>query len=152
MCGTDYNRNIPKIGPEKAYRLLQKYESLENIEICCKHLDISILNYKRVRELFCFAVPSYHAELWQRLPSCGFPDMTQLSQFCFEWNCKFDINRLYRAFFISSRIEYPPEWLTESKEREESASKYIVVGPPPPPSDMTEEESDILHPPHVLST
>lgn len=52
MCGTDYNKNIPKIGNEKAYKLLHKYASLDDIQSDRTDLDLSILNYKRVREIF----------------------------------------------------------------------------------------------------
>jgi 5'-3' exonuclease len=49
MCGTDYNKNIPMIGPHKAYDLIKKHGSLEEVS---KTLSTEILNYKRVRELF----------------------------------------------------------------------------------------------------
>ena len=48
LCGTDYNKNIYKVGPKKAYDLLKKHESIDNFTI-----DTSILNHIRVRELFC---------------------------------------------------------------------------------------------------
>ena len=48
LCGTDYNKNIYKVGPKKAFDLLKKYESIDNFTI-----DTSILNHIRVRELFC---------------------------------------------------------------------------------------------------
>ena len=51
MCGTDYNLNIPKIGPESAYKLLTEHKSLENIEKNTKY-NTDILNYRRGRELF----------------------------------------------------------------------------------------------------
>jgi 5'-3' exonuclease len=112
LCGPDYNKNMPKIGPEKSYRLLQKYESLENIERCCQHLDVSVLTYPRVRELF-------HLELEEKdwkIPFCGFPSMIQLSQFCFEHDCKVDMKVVYQAFFNSPYLLFPKEWSTETKQ------------------------------------
>ena len=44
MCGTDYNRNIPKVGSINAYKLIIQYESIENIGNETKH-DISILKH-----------------------------------------------------------------------------------------------------------
>uniref|UniRef100_A0A6C0D256 XPG N-terminal domain-containing protein n=1 Tax=viral metagenome TaxID=1070528 RepID=A0A6C0D256_9ZZZZ len=110
MCGTDYNKNIPQIGPEKSYRLLQKYESLENIQRCCQHLDVSILTFPRVRELFHLELDEKH---W-KIPFCGFPDMVQLSEFCFNHNCKVDMKVVEIAFFQSPRLVLPPHWETLS--------------------------------------
>lgn len=47
MCGTDFNKNIPNIGPKNALKLIKKYRRIEDIP-----LDTSILNAKRVRELY----------------------------------------------------------------------------------------------------
>lgn len=49
MCGTDYNTNIPKIGPVRSLQLIRQYESLEEIS---KTNDTEILNFKIVRTLF----------------------------------------------------------------------------------------------------
>lgn len=52
MCGTDYNHNIPRIANENAYRIVDKYKSLEEAERERTDLDFSHLNYKRVRAIF----------------------------------------------------------------------------------------------------
>jgi len=49
MCGTDYNHNIPKVGPKNALKHLYACCSLEEIE---KKMDTSILCYPVSRELF----------------------------------------------------------------------------------------------------
>lgn len=49
MSGTDYNDNIPQIGNEKAYKMIQKYGSLDVIS---DHYDVSVLNHSRIREIF----------------------------------------------------------------------------------------------------
>lgn len=51
MCGTDYNKNIPKVGCETAYKLIKQFGSIEEIRKQ-KELDISILKHERNRELF----------------------------------------------------------------------------------------------------
>lgn len=52
MCGTDYNDNIPGIGPTRAHKLLLKYGSLEEVERAELGNKCQVLNYNRVRELF----------------------------------------------------------------------------------------------------
>jgi len=47
LCGTDFNKNIPLIGPKKALQLIKTYQRLEDLPV-----DTSILNFKRVRELY----------------------------------------------------------------------------------------------------
>ena len=51
MCGTDYNKNIPKIGCETAYKYISMYGSIEEIAKQ-KQLDVTILKHERNRELF----------------------------------------------------------------------------------------------------
>jgi flap endonuclease-1 len=50
MCGTDYNKNIPKIGPKTAYKLIRDHKNIKRIGKAGK--DISILNHKKVKKLF----------------------------------------------------------------------------------------------------
>ena len=81
MCGTDYNDNIPKLGPKTCYNLLQKNHNIEAIEKLEKY-DITILNYNRVRTLFCF--DDYKME-----PICkdhSKPTRIQIQQFLFQNN------------------------------------------------------------------
>ena len=47
-CGCDYNRNIKGIGPEKSFKLIKKYKSIEQIN----GVDTEILNVVRCREIF----------------------------------------------------------------------------------------------------
>jgi flap endonuclease-1 len=51
MCGTDYNKNIPKVGCETAYKFISQFGSIEEIGKQ-KNLDISILKHEKSRELF----------------------------------------------------------------------------------------------------
>ena len=76
MCGTDYNKNIFKIGPKKAYALLKEYHSIEGI---AEHtdLDVSVLNHVRGRELF----RDYEQYTLNKVPYCGSPNMKKLLRF-----------------------------------------------------------------------
>ncbi len=49
MCGTDFNPNIPRIGPVKAFELIRKHKS---IDVLKDSLDVTVLNHERVRDLF----------------------------------------------------------------------------------------------------
>lgn len=49
LCGTDFNENIPFIGPKKALNLIKTFQRLEDLPV---DMDISILNFNRVRELY----------------------------------------------------------------------------------------------------
>jgi 5'-3' exonuclease len=51
MCGTDYNKNIFRIGCEKSFRLMKKHGSLEGIA-GEGGIDIGILQHEEVRALF----------------------------------------------------------------------------------------------------
>ena len=72
MLGTDYNDNIPKLGPKTCYQLLMKHGSIENVEKLQK-FNTAILNYERVRNLFQFIdyqfdpilQPNIGADKWQ---------------------------------------------------------------------------------------
>ena len=52
LCGTDYNSNIPRVASEKAYHYMKEYPSIEELASSIPRHDYSILNYKRVREIF----------------------------------------------------------------------------------------------------
>ena len=79
MCGTDYNSNLPKIGPVGAYKLIKQYGTLDNFP---KELDITSLIHARVRELFS----TYPSEL-PETTFCSTPQWENLSTFLFEHNC-----------------------------------------------------------------
>lgn len=49
MCGTDFNKTIPRIGIMSAYELILRYQSIENLP---SEINTTPLNYVRVRELF----------------------------------------------------------------------------------------------------
>lgn len=51
MCGTDFNKNIPKIGIVSAYELMLRYGSIDKLP---QDTGIEVLNHVRVRELFAY--------------------------------------------------------------------------------------------------
>lgn len=80
MCGTDYNKNIHRIGNEKAYNLIKDYKSLDEIT----HLDLTILNYRRVRDIF--KVPEMTLDYVGLKIENGKPDINILREFMNTYN------------------------------------------------------------------
>ncbi|MAI14504.1 MAG: hypothetical protein CMM15_10830 [Rhodospirillaceae bacterium] len=78
-CGTDYNRNMTKVGPQRAYQLIQKHKSID----CIPNVDTTCLNHVRVREIFN---PQYdiHTVEWNDSPV----EWNMLQRFCFENNLR----------------------------------------------------------------
>jgi 5'-3' exonuclease len=100
MCGTDYNKNIPKIGPVTSYKLLLEYDTLENIQKSGK--DTDILNYVIVRKLFReFA----EEDMVDNISYCGIPDYDRLINFASLHNLKVNIDKLRKAFEIVIVLE-----------------------------------------------
>ena len=93
MCGTDYNKNIPRIGPQKSYDLIKKLGSIDDIDEKTVY-DVRILNHNRVRELFTFP-ENYFTK---KVKFCCRPDMNKLQEFIFVNNCKVYYNYIERCF------------------------------------------------------
>lgn len=91
MCGTDYNTNVPNIGPNKAYAMIKQYKTIENIAEQ-KKLNIECLNHVRCREIF----RNYETTNVE-IPYCDFPDFNQLQEFLFRHNVKVDISMLSKS-------------------------------------------------------
>jgi flap endonuclease-1 len=51
LLGTDYNKNIPGIGPNKADKMIREYKSIENIIKSNKYDCENIKNFKEIRSL-----------------------------------------------------------------------------------------------------
>lgn len=94
MCGTDYNKNIPKIGPMKSYALINEHKSIEEIENKTE-LDTSILKYVRSRELFSFC-PKYFQK---KIKYCSLPDINNINEFLLSHNCKIDMSYIEKSLF-----------------------------------------------------
>lgn len=93
MCGTDYNKNIFKIGPDKAYKLIKQYSSIENINKNA-HIDISILNHNRVREIF----KNYQILDIKQIPYCGCPNFDELKILINKHNLNLNLEKLKKSF------------------------------------------------------
>lgn len=76
LCGTDYNKNIPKIGPETAFKLLKHFGTIE--EIGRSGIDITILNHVRTREIF-----KKYTQCHKQIKYCVPPDMQRLEEFLY---------------------------------------------------------------------
>lgn len=96
MCGTDYNKNVPRVGVETSYKLISKWDNIENVPI-----DTTILNHCRGRKLF--EVQSNH-KLHEQVKWCILPKYSQtdfideLTIFMFTYNFKnVDTNYVFKA-------------------------------------------------------
>ncbi len=103
MCGTDYNKNIPGIGPATAYQLLLEYGSIEGIGENTG-LDISILHHSRGRELF--STPEI---LEKSVPYCKKPNISELQKFILLNNCRLNIQRIIESFVPRQIMFYSDE-------------------------------------------
>ena len=100
MCGTDYNKNIFRVGPEKAYKLIQEHDSIEGVERGTPH-DTSILNHERGRSLF----RDYDKHPLTSIPFCGAPDFLKLQEFVFRNNLRCSVEGLKQAF-LHNTVEF----------------------------------------------
>lgn len=92
MCGTDYNKNIPKVASETAFKYIKKYSNIETLSENTS-LDISILNHTRVREIF-----KDYETIDITIPFCGQPDFDELHNFLIENNILINIEFLKTSF------------------------------------------------------
>jgi flap endonuclease-1 len=103
MCGCDYNKNIFRVGPEKAYKYIQKYSTIEGISANTK-LDISILNHVRGRELF-----RDYEQVKNKIKYCGTPDFQKLEEFLFKYNIRCGVEGLKKSFINQNTIVFIDE-------------------------------------------
>lgn len=75
MCGTDFNKNIPKVGSRTALKAIMKYGSIDNFGTV---KDISILNHQKVKEIFKVVHPQQICE--EELNYKPVKDLGSLSQ------------------------------------------------------------------------
>jgi 5'-3' exonuclease len=98
MCGTDYNKNIFRIGPEKAYKYIQTHTDIDGISENTK-IDISVLNHERGRQLF-----REYEQKDIKVLFCGSPDFEKLTEFVFKNNLNINIEGLKKCFIHSTTI------------------------------------------------
>lgn len=121
MCGTDYNKNIFRVGPESSYKLVQIHGSIEEIEKNSKH-DIGILNHKRTRELF-----NDYEKTSISIPYCGEPDFNKLQHFIFKKNVQTNMEALKQAFVHQSLVFESSEEEVDMEKEVEKREKNIEV-------------------------
>lgn len=92
MCGTDYNKNIFKVGPMKAQKLIETHRSIDTIAEKT-NLDVTILNHKRTRQLF-----REYEKSKVNVPYCGCPDFNTLQQFVVKKNLRIGVDSLRKSF------------------------------------------------------
>ena len=97
---SDYNNNIPKIGPENAFKYISKYITIEEIEKNLK-IDVKILNYIRVRELFTI-FDKYEII---NISYCMIPNFDDLIKFTIKNSLKIDIEKVIKDFTVELIFE-----------------------------------------------
>ena len=113
MCGTDYNKNIYGIGPEKAFKYIKQYSDIDSIGKSNPVINISILNHIRTRQLF-----RGYEQLDVIIPYCGMPVFQLLKEFVFKHNINCNIEALKKSFIYNITIFCDDEEIEEIEEIE----------------------------------
>ena len=98
MCGTDYNKNIFRVGPAKAFSYISEYKTIEAVAEKTG-LDISVLNHIRVRELF-----KEYKKSEIKVPYCGKPDINEFELFVTKKNLNVSVKAVKKAFSENENI------------------------------------------------
>lgn len=123
MCGTDYNKNIFKVGPKTAFKLMTTHGSIEKIHQNTKH-DTAILKAERGRELF-----RDYEKANVTVPYCGSPNFKDLGVFLAKHNVRISVESLKKAFVHNTIIfeeeeSDEEEILIESSDEAECVNKF----------------------------
>ena len=97
MCGTDYNKNIFRIGPNRALDLIKRYGSIDEIG---KTMDVSVLNHKRVKEIF-----TSYKEHTEQLAFASVPSYAKLNEWMINNNVRMSVVEIRR------QLENNPEFI-----------------------------------------
>ena len=93
MIGCDYNTNIFKVGPEKSYKLLKEYSSIDGIKTNTD-LDTTPLRFERCRQLFL----DYDRSTIETIAYCGIPEFNDLQTFLKDQNVLLNVKELESSF------------------------------------------------------
>ncbi len=115
MCGTDYNKNIFRVGPHKAFQFISDYKSIDALPKKTK-LDITILNHERVRELF-----RAYEKSGVKVPYCGSPDFSSLEQFVFKKNVRTNIDSLRKSFIHNTIV------IEDKEENKDDEEEEVII-------------------------
>jgi flap endonuclease-1 len=110
MFGTDFNPNIPNIGPVKAMSLIKKYKNIDNIGSV---MDISMLNHERVVDIF-----RNYEKSKENIEYCGSVDFQGLAEYIFKHNLNIEVEYLKR-YFIQEVVFEEEEGNGEECEQED---------------------------------
>lgn len=102
MCGTDYNKNIFKIGVEKSFKLLKENKRIENLT----WLDTSVLNYDKVRQLFT-AVEVETKTRWALIPGPDFSDNLNIFVFKHGIQHHINVNNVFTTLSETTDLDLP---------------------------------------------
>jgi flap endonuclease-1 len=92
MCGTDYNKNMPGIAAEKAFKLIKQHRTIEQVAHATK-MDVSVLKHVRVREIF-----KQHKPFETEIPFCKPADFPTFERFVAENNIHISVAKLKKDF------------------------------------------------------
>jgi 5'-3' exonuclease len=120
MCGTDYNKNIKKVGPKTSYNYIREYKTIEGVNDNTKH-DITILRHNRVRELF----RDYQRQE-VKVRYCGQPCFNSLHRFLIINNIHADMDRLEQAFLHNTNIVFVEEDVEEERNTDENDDSFPI--------------------------
>lgn len=99
MCGTDYNLNIPRVGPNKSYNLIRTYSSIDHLPY---NFDCSILNHIKTRELF----NPHLQQIVEDVPFCGKPNLSEFLEFTKKKRIFVDTKQLRNDFYRSKELQF----------------------------------------------
>jgi 5'-3' exonuclease len=91
MCGTDFNNNIPRVGPVRALNFIRKYKTIEELKINEPKLDISILSHEKTRDIF-----KCKDEKIPDIPNIVTPDIKKIEERIKEKKLKVSITTIRR--------------------------------------------------------
>ena len=97
MCGTDYNKNIRGIGPNKAYRLIDTSRKIEDLPMSPEQL--SILKYSAARRLFTLKSNMVYQKPKTKRWWTSKPCMTQVASFIARHNLHSTTHQIENSFF-----------------------------------------------------
>ena len=129
LCGTDYNPNLPRIGPEKAFQLIRTHGSIDRM---AQIMDVSVLKHRRVQELFSANIPVGEIIVGprsfpcpRRIPYCGIPDEHRLRELLFMHNCRVDVSQIMSAFRESVFHQFPSRVLASPSISEKKGERAV---------------------------
>lgn len=122
MCGTDYNKNIFRVGPGKALKLIEQYRNIEKVQEETK-LDTSILNHIRVRQLF-----REYQKSNIDIPYCGYPEFDVLQNFLVKKNLHLNVDSLKKSFMHNIVIfEEDDEDKGQDKQETNQKDEEVII-------------------------